>query len=97
MFAAQRAEDELHGVEACQVPTVATERPLEEMDAVFDRIKRALEVAVLVQAHRRQDQRVAVRYLVALEQLVRVSGQGQGQDWGQVSHALLDTEVRRLT
>ena len=82
MFAAQRAEDELHGVEACQVPTVATERPLEEMDTVFYRIERALEVAVLVQAHRRQGQRVAVRYLVALEQLVRVSGQGQGQDWG---------------
>ena len=83
LAAAQCAEYELHGVEACQIPAVATERSLDEMEAVQNTVERALEVAVLMLAHRRQGQRVAVRYLVALEHLVRVrvrvrSGFGSG-------------------
>ena len=54
LVAAQRAEDELHRVQAGQVPAVAAERPLEEVEGGIDRVEGALKVAVLVQAHRGQ-------------------------------------------
>eukprot|EP00964_Phaeocystis_antarctica_P001224 scaffold652_cov68-Phaeocystis_antarctica.AAC.3 len=37
LAAAERIEDELHRVEACQVPAVAAERPLDEVEGGVDR------------------------------------------------------------
>ena len=96
--AAQRAEDELHGVEVGQVAAVATERPLEEVDApAVDAVERALEVAVLVEAHGRQPAQamVAMRDLVALEHLAirgsrALTGQvlGAGGQWSSLGLGL---------